>query len=411
MTVRLRSPDQTWTLPVGVSVIGRHRDCQLKIADPRLSRRHARFVVNDDGSVVVQDLGGINGTLVNGDRINGSRNLNHGDLIIVGPCALEVLIDNKATTAPPPQRQDSSTDFPRSHPSHQASTSSQLRPASARIKQEALQSHASGSTSSLDAAAPDSRVATPSPNTLPEARASALTASQTAPGAHRFAPTETNDESTTSVLKPSRASQHDIHALQPNISHSLRDLRRLRAARLIAGSTDTLLALLGGSLIAIPLLICATAWALFLASAGLSDGRIDMSLHDDPASFAALITALMRPGAWSGLSEVLDLLRNEDRQAFLVFFIGATLAVLAWILVPLFSLVAATMIKGAPWCHRRCGLTIRNHHNGFHLGPVRSLCRWLLALLLAPAAVVCIVLGRHGPHDILAGSRVQTHRP
>jgi hypothetical protein len=64
-------------------VIGRSVECDLVLEDTGVSRRHARIVVGDGGTRIV-DLGSANGTLVNGRRISGEVPLSHGDVIMLG---------------------------------------------------------------------------------------------------------------------------------------------------------------------------------------------------------------------------------------------------------------------------------------------------------------------------------------
>ncbi len=64
-------------------VVGRGRDCNIKLAGAGLSRQHARFKQELDGGVSVGDLGSHNGTFVNGQAINGCL-LDEGDLITLG---------------------------------------------------------------------------------------------------------------------------------------------------------------------------------------------------------------------------------------------------------------------------------------------------------------------------------------
>ncbi len=54
------------------AVVGRERPADVVLADPRLSRQHARFVHDEDG-LWVQDLGSTNGTEVEGKRIERAR--------------------------------------------------------------------------------------------------------------------------------------------------------------------------------------------------------------------------------------------------------------------------------------------------------------------------------------------------
>ncbi len=81
---------------IGVSdrpvVMGRMPGCEVVLADPNVSRRHAE--VRGAGSEwVVADLGSTNGTKVNGVRISGSQPLRPGDEIRVGATSLRFEVD------------------------------------------------------------------------------------------------------------------------------------------------------------------------------------------------------------------------------------------------------------------------------------------------------------------------------
>ena len=47
---------------------------QVVLDHPNVSRRHAAFEITD-GTVVLRDLGGTNGTYVNGQRLRGAQRL------------------------------------------------------------------------------------------------------------------------------------------------------------------------------------------------------------------------------------------------------------------------------------------------------------------------------------------------
>lgn len=66
----------------GSVVIGRSRECDLRVADGNASRRHAE-VVQEGVTYVVVDLGSTNGTELNGRRIT-RETLNDGDRITIG---------------------------------------------------------------------------------------------------------------------------------------------------------------------------------------------------------------------------------------------------------------------------------------------------------------------------------------
>ncbi len=75
---------QMFRIPEGGSVIGRSSACQLRIDEEGVSRNHAR-VSRDGEAVRIDDLGSRNGTYVNGERIEGTRALDEGDKIQIGP--------------------------------------------------------------------------------------------------------------------------------------------------------------------------------------------------------------------------------------------------------------------------------------------------------------------------------------
>jgi ABC-type multidrug transport system ATPase subunit len=60
---------------------------QVVLDHPNVSRRHAAFEIVD-GSVMLRDLGGTNGTYVNGARLRGAHSLVPGDRIDIGPFKL-----------------------------------------------------------------------------------------------------------------------------------------------------------------------------------------------------------------------------------------------------------------------------------------------------------------------------------
>ena len=52
-----------------VVVVGRHRWCDVRIASPRVSRRHCCLALGRD-AVLVRYLGSTNGTRINGQRVD-----------------------------------------------------------------------------------------------------------------------------------------------------------------------------------------------------------------------------------------------------------------------------------------------------------------------------------------------------
>ncbi len=70
-------------------VVGRSSEVDLVLAEDLVSRRHARFEV-ENGAVTLQDLGSTNGTFLNGQRVKRSR-LAEGDRILIGSSLLKLV--------------------------------------------------------------------------------------------------------------------------------------------------------------------------------------------------------------------------------------------------------------------------------------------------------------------------------
>jgi hypothetical protein len=67
-------------------VIGRSRECEARVPDPNVSRKHAEIREQGDRWILV-DLGSTNGTLLNGRKIDREQ-LTDGDVITVGSTEL-----------------------------------------------------------------------------------------------------------------------------------------------------------------------------------------------------------------------------------------------------------------------------------------------------------------------------------
>ena len=72
------------------TVIGRHQDCDLVVKGSEISKHHCRIVLALD-EVVVEDLGSVNGTSVNGKQVERSR-LKDGDELDVGGHVFQVVV-------------------------------------------------------------------------------------------------------------------------------------------------------------------------------------------------------------------------------------------------------------------------------------------------------------------------------
>ena len=79
---RLRIGSEEYELDRTRVLLGRSRECDIRLSDPNVSRRHAE-VRRENGSYWVIDLDSTNGTEVNGRRLRRAR-LSTGDVITLG---------------------------------------------------------------------------------------------------------------------------------------------------------------------------------------------------------------------------------------------------------------------------------------------------------------------------------------
>lgn len=70
-------------------LIGRADDCPLRPRSDLVSRHHCAILI-EDGYVAVRDFGSKNGTLVNGEKVLGQRELKTGDRLTVGTLEFDV---------------------------------------------------------------------------------------------------------------------------------------------------------------------------------------------------------------------------------------------------------------------------------------------------------------------------------
>ena len=68
-------------------VLGRSRDCDLILPDVLLSRRHAELVRAEHGWLL-RDLGSLNGTRLNGARLEKDVLLQDGDVVEIADWSL-----------------------------------------------------------------------------------------------------------------------------------------------------------------------------------------------------------------------------------------------------------------------------------------------------------------------------------
>lgn len=87
-----RGPNEgsRWMLRAGSTSLGRHPKSDILLDDITVSRRHA--VVTRHGTALhLEDVGSLNGTYLNGERIEMAQTLRHGDRVQVGRYRLVIL--------------------------------------------------------------------------------------------------------------------------------------------------------------------------------------------------------------------------------------------------------------------------------------------------------------------------------
>jgi hypothetical protein len=84
MLVVVRGPNAgaRFLLDRDTTTVGRHPDSEIFLDDVTVSRRHAEFVRSESGATV-RDLGSLNGSYVNGERVD-ERALGTGDEVQIG---------------------------------------------------------------------------------------------------------------------------------------------------------------------------------------------------------------------------------------------------------------------------------------------------------------------------------------
>jgi pSer/pThr/pTyr-binding forkhead associated (FHA) protein len=85
----------------GVTTVGRQEDCQFRIASSMVSRKHCQIVENQ-GRLIIKDLGSSNGTLVNGKKVVDQQVLAPGDKITIGPVSFRVEATSDAAAVAKP---------------------------------------------------------------------------------------------------------------------------------------------------------------------------------------------------------------------------------------------------------------------------------------------------------------------
>ena len=95
---RRRTPASASALDLPLTRLGRHPESDVCLDDITVSRRHAEIERMADGGYVVRDVGSLNGTYVNSERVEKAR-LRNGDELQIGKFRLVFLDAPRRTTA------------------------------------------------------------------------------------------------------------------------------------------------------------------------------------------------------------------------------------------------------------------------------------------------------------------------
>ncbi len=406
MAIRLVGPLGTWILPDGETLIGRGERCGVRVLDPRLSREHARIRVTAQRALI-EDLGSANGVLVNGDRVAGQMLLKPGDTIVCGPVLLAVQADEQRAPSgirPPAGAPSPVTAAP---VTAQRSTETMEPAAVARALaataggQRGAELHRGIATALAEA--DDHPARSGSTSIRPSEMVPAITTSALTPGPDRALAALAGPRNTTGIL-PSEAINDSADALIPDGGSQARPAI---SQRLLAGFIDPLAALAVGTVLGLGSAALGTVGALAWAGAGIVDGRA--VLPGVPvAPIAELALLATHPSTWLHAGELARLVHGQEAPGpFILLFLSWAAGAVTLEITLLIGLVASTVLKGGPWCHRRYGLAIAVRRNGHHPGWVRATWRWTLLALLAPLAVITAAMGRRGLHDVLSGCEVR----
>ena len=89
LTTLIDGQRETRELTPGTYLIGRGESCRIRFNLPEVSERHAILTVRDD-KAILEDLHSANGTLVNGEMIDGAVVLDGGMVVAIGSGMLRV---------------------------------------------------------------------------------------------------------------------------------------------------------------------------------------------------------------------------------------------------------------------------------------------------------------------------------
>lgn len=85
--------------PPRTLVVGRSESCDIFLSEKKISRKHCKIHVKEDG-IVLEDLGSTNGTLLNRRQVKGSEPLSSEDLLQVGTSLIKLSVEYQKEAEP-----------------------------------------------------------------------------------------------------------------------------------------------------------------------------------------------------------------------------------------------------------------------------------------------------------------------
>ena len=352
MSFMVECGGQKWRLDDGNYIIGRHSDCDLRIADGRLSRQHARLTLAGSRAQVV-DLGSRNGVFVD-DQAQNQRPSGPEHSVRIGPFRLRLRPLHQGVAT-----QDQDADF--------------LPMAAASVNRQAL-------TDTFDERSSASAEVRASKG--PDAGASTKEMLSDA-----FAP-QTQTRLGSTALASSGwfrlPSSHDSTLATRAIAF-LGDVGLQFPIAVTLGCVSFLAGLLG---------------ALALHTFGAAE-----QASVTPTDGSQIFITLLQPETWLSLS--VEILAGENQSAGAVWLLGLSCGVcltLGWLTL---VLILPTIASGGPYWHRHYNLQICTAR-GERPAAWQVCLRWGLILPLAPLTVPMALVRLPGFHDLIAGTRLRS---
>ncbi|NRA37918.1 MAG: FHA domain-containing protein [Planctomycetes bacterium] len=450
MTAVINGPYGKHVLREGYSILGRGDECDICLNDPRLSRSHARFFWCK-GMLQIEDMNSHNGILVNGEVVHGLSNLFDGNLITI------VLIDETPDKAPCMSVADihnnsNGNDIvpverPKTLPDNNQTVAEHSSNDSRKTRRSKTEMEGAKQTTEIQDHTQEIPASDQTPQTLSGRRALTSRRENKAPsepynlGAastisdNYYAPAEANNENI-SPVRPQHDESTVIHEIQPHAAADVHTQSQERERmnqllpkesvasgfkikksgtvfvlmRICACIFDCVQIIILCVLLSFPILCGGYYMALSKNHAAIVQSLPTFDVQSEHLAWQEVALSFSTTDGWQRAWKLVGEVYKLFPQSFIWIFcaIAASLAAIALCL--LFTLIAATTIKGAPFWHRKFQIVIVEKQNGFYPTPLRSCARWTLAILFTPLALLTCIMNIRGLHDHLSGCEIKPRR-